>query len=301
MKLVTSTGDFDRFCDSYLERIQYVYEAGFRYMDLSLYTVREKEELIDNDHWMENVSKIKEYAKEHEIQFLQAHGPDTNALAGEEAFTIAVRRTIRAIEVCGELNIPNMVVHGGWDKDATKEEWFERNRQFYRALIPAMERNHVNVLHENTTNANMPWYYPKTGADMKSFVKYVNHPLFHACWDTGDANIEGSQYQEILDIGEELYAVHINDNRGMGDEHIIPFMGTMNMDEIMHALKDVGFTGPFTLEAGSVLRPKNYWLGNRRDFEKEKRLENPPLYLQRELEKFMYQTGKYILEAYQEF
>lgn len=301
MKLVTTTGDFDKYCDTYLERIQCVYEAGFRYMDLSLYSVGEDEELIDNENWMNAIRQIKEYAAEHDIHFLQAHSPNTNALAGKEGFEIAVRRTIRAIEVCGQLNIPNLVVHAGWNADATREEWFEKNREFYSALFPAMEENTVNVLHENTTKVNMPWYYPKTGAEMKEFAKYVNHPLFHACWDTGHANIEGSQYQEIMDIGEELYAVHINDNRGTQDEHIIPFMGTLNMDEIMHALKDVGFKGAFTFESGSALSPHRYWLGNRKDFAKDKRLENPPLYLQKELEKFLYKTGRYILEAYNEF
>lgn len=301
MKLVTSTGDFDKYCSTYLERIQHLYEAGFRYIDLSMYTVGAEEELIDNDNWMQTVDNIAVYATEHGIEFLQAHSPDTNPLAGEEAFEIAVRRTMRSIEVCGQLGIPNIVVHPGWDVNATKEEWFEKNRTFFRALIPAMEQNHVNVLHENTTNANMPWYFPKTGAEMKEFAKFVDHPLFHACWDTGHANCEGNQYQEILDIGEELYAVHINDNRGAQDEHIIPFMGTMNMDEVMHALIDVGYKGPFTLEAGSSLRPHQYWLGNRRDFEKDNRLANPPLFLQKQLERFMYLAGKYILETYGAF
>ena len=301
MKLVTTTGDFDRFCSSYLERIQNVYEAGFRYMDLSMYTVGEEDELIDNNHWMDTIHRIKAYAEERDIHFLQAHAPDTNALAGEEAFEIAVRRTARAIAVCGELGIPNLVVHPGWDRDATKEEWFEGNRRFFAKLFPVMEQYQVNVLHENTTGANMPWYFPKTGADMREFAEYVGHPLFHACWDTGHANVEGSQYEEILAIGRELYAVHINDNRGKQDEHLIPFMGTLNMDEIMHALKDVGFQGPFTLEAGSCLRPKNYWLGGRRNFEQDTRLANPPLFLQKELEKFMYQTGKYLLEMYNVF
>lgn len=147
----------------------------------------------------------------------------------------------------------------------------------------------------------MPWYFPKTGVEMKEFAKFVNHPLFHACWDTGHANCEGNQYQEIMDIGEELYAVHINDNRGFQDEHIIPFMGTMNMDEVMHALLDVGFKGPFTLEAGSALRSYRYWLGNLRDFDGDDRLANPPLFLQKEMERFMYLTGKYVLETYDVF
>lgn len=301
MKLVTTTCDFDKYCDTYLERIRHVYEAGFRYVDLSMYTIAPGDELIDNDNWMESVREIKAYATEKGIRFVQAHGPNVNPLEGEEAFEIAVRQTIRSIEVCGQLGISNLVVHPGWDREATKEEWFERNRIFFEALFPAMEENQVNVLHENTTSVNMAWYFPKTGADMKEFAQYVNHPLFHACWDTGHANCEGNQYQEILDVGEELYAVHINDNRGFQDEHIIPFMGTVNMDEVMHALLDLGFKGPFTLESGSALRFSQYWLGHRKGFEKDNRLANPPLFLQKELERFLYQTGKYILETYDVF
>jgi sugar phosphate isomerase/epimerase len=301
VKLATTTGDFDRYCDTYLERIQHIYEAGFRYIDLSLYTVKPGEELIDNDNWMQTVESIKAYADEKGMQFVQAHGPNVNPLAGDEAFEEAVRRTVRAIEVCGQLGIPNIVVHPGWDKNATKEEWFEKNREFFTQLFPVMEANQVNVLHENTTSVNMSWYFPKTGADMKEFAKFVNHPLFHACWDTGHANCEGNQYQEILDIGEELYALHINDNRGSQDEHIIPFMGTVNMDEIMHALLDMGYNGYFTFECGAALRSQKYWLGHRKSFEQDMRLANPPLCLQKEMEKFMYQTGKYILDTYEVF
>ena len=301
MKLATTTGDFERYCDTYLERIQHVEEAGFRYIDLSMYSVGTKEELLDNDNWLENVSVIKEYAQKHELQFVQSHGPNVNPMAGEEEYKIAIRRATRAIEVCGQLGIPNMVIHPGWDRNATKEEWFEKNREFFRELFPVMEKNQVNVLHENTTKVNMPWYFPKTGADMKEFAEYVNHPLFHACWDTGHANCEGNQYQEIMDMGKELYALHINDNRGFQDEHLIPFLGPINMDEVMHALIDSGYKGYFTLESSSSLRSDKYWLGHRRAFDKDMRLANPPLFLQKELERFMYHTGKYILEAYGAF
>ena len=63
-----------------------------------------------------------------------------------------------------------------------------------------MEKYGVNVLHENSTSANMPWYYPKTGADMREFCDYVDHPLFGACWDTAHGNLnrkarDQGQYQ----------------------------------------------------------------------------------------------------------
>lgn len=300
MKLATSTYDFDRFCGNYLDRIKYVYDAGFKYIDLSLYTVSENDALIISDDYQKTVDRIIKYAQEKNIQFVQCHSPDTNPL-DKNQFEKAVKWNIRAIEICGALGIPNMVVHSGWDSNATKEEWFKRNKAFFERLFEPMEKHNVNVLHENTTSANMPCYYPKTGVDMAEFSAYVNHPMFHSCWDTGHANIEGNQYEDILSLGNDLYAIHFNDNRGSQDEHIIPYFGTLNIDEIMCALKEINYKGAFTFEAGSTLRPQKYCLGNRHEFSKEKRLSEPTFEMQFELEKFMYHVGKHILNSYGEF
>ena len=37
MKLATTTGDFALFTPSHAERLRHVYDAGFRYVDLSMY------------------------------------------------------------------------------------------------------------------------------------------------------------------------------------------------------------------------------------------------------------------------
>ena len=124
MKLATSTGDFDLYSNDYLEKVRLVQEAGFRYIDLSLYTVRENDPLILADNWRETAEILKNYAAENGLQFVQSHSPNTNPLGGPEAFETAVFQTIRAIEVCGFLGIPNMVVHPGWDPAISKEEWF---------------------------------------------------------------------------------------------------------------------------------------------------------------------------------
>lgn len=300
MKLATTTCDFDLFCDSYIDRIKNVNEAGFKYIDLSLYTIDENDPLFYGDNYREETKKIKAFAEEIGVTFVQAHSPSTNFFDSPAAYDYALEKTIRSIEICGMLGIKNTVVHsaykpGLWDKT----EWFSENKKFNEKLFPTMEKWGVNVLCENTTRANMPdGYFLISGADMREFSEYVNHPLFHACWDTGHANIEGSQRDEILSIGSELRAVHINDNRGSADEHIIPFMGTLNMDDVMHGLLDVGYKGFFTFESGSTLRSKNHWLGARRSFDADTRLSEPQLFMQKSLEKLMYKTGEYILKSY---
>lgn len=299
MKLATTLGDFRGYCDTYEERVKHVCEAGFLYLDLDLYTADKNDALLVSDNWKENAKSLKSYAESLGATFIQAHSPGGNPLEKGEKFDYLLKTTIRSIEVCGKMGIKNTVVHAGMLKEISKEEYFERNREFFRKLIPTMEKCGVNVLCENSTKANMGgMYFTNSGSDMLEFVKYVDHPLFHACWDTGHANCEGNQYDEIMTLGDELYALHVHDNSGHRDEHLIPYCGTINMDDVMHALIDSGYSGYFTFEASSCLRHSRYWLGNRRVFEKDTRLLEPQLFMQKQLEKLMFDTGKYILEKY---
>lgn len=299
MKLATTTGDFNRYLNTYQERIDAVVEAGFKYIDLNLYTVKNEDELLVSEKWKDNAKAILENTQRKGARFVQAHSPGGNPIAeGKEAQTL-LDATIRSIDICGVLGIKNIVVHSGMLEGITKEQFFEKNKDFFEKLFPVMERNNVNVLCENSTQKNMGnMYYTNSGTDMKEFVRYVNHPLFHACWDTGHGNCEGNQYNEMLAIGEDLYAVHINDNSGRGDEHILPYFGILNLDEIMHALIEINYTGIFTFEASSTLRPSKSWHGNRRIFEGENRLLEPQLFMQKDIEKLMYDMGKYILKSY---
>ena len=133
---------------------------------------------------------------------------------------------------------------------------------------------------------------------MLEFIKYVGHPYLHGCWDTGHANCEGSQYNEILTLGDELYAIHYNDNHGEKDDHVAPFLGRLNHDEVISALIDVGFKGYFTLECTSSLIKYDQWTGKRRRFELASKLREPQLFMQRHIEAMMYEASKWMLEAY---
>lgn len=301
VKLATTTGDFDRYCDEYEDRIKNLHDAGFKCIDLSLYNLEKSKELLYDEKWEYNVKRIKEFAENLGMEFVQSHSPNFNPLGSDEEFEQAVEKNIRSIEICSMLGIPNMVIHPGWNREFTKDEFHRENKKFFERLFDAAEKFNVNVLHENTTSANMPWYFPKTGAEMVEFSEYVNHPKFHSCWDTGHGNVEGAQYEELVTMGKDLYAVHINDNRGTGDEHIIPFMGTLNMDEVMHGLADAGFSGAFTFESESAMRWSDSWQGRRHEFLKDSRVLNPSEELQQALERFMYKVGKYVLTAYNEY
>lgn len=302
MKIATTTGDFRQYCANDIERIHQLHKAGFRYIDLDMYSFTPDSVYMSNN-WQDAVLALQSEVNKLGMTFVQAHSQGGNPLdADPQKVDFLVAATIRSIEICALLGIKNTVVHPGFMLDISKEEWFEKNRDFYKKLFPAMEKHGVNVLTENSTAANMgSRYFANSGKDMLEFLRFVDHPLLHACWDTGHANCEGSQYDDIITLGKELYAIHYNDNHGQKDEHLIPYLGTLNHDEVINGLIDVGYEGYFTLECSSSLVSKKHWLGKRRVFERDTRLAETQLFMQEHLEALMYDISKYILTAYDLF
>lgn len=304
MKLATTTGDFGHYFRDNESKIRALHRAGFRHIDLSLYGDADPASVFMQDGWEKEVTKIGSVAAGLGMDFVQSHAPGGNPLLEGDSRDLLLAATIRSLEICAMLGIPNTVVHAGWADDLlyadreAEETYFERNMAFFRELIPTMEKTGVMVLVENTTHANMGdrWYL-YTGQEMKDFLAYADHPLFGACWDTGHANVEGHQYEDLVTLGKDLRAIHFNDNRGGGDEHVMPYLGTMSVDEALCGMRDAGYDGVFTFECDSTTRPASYWQGDRRRWKEEKAAE-APLRLREALERALYICGEEILAAY---
>ena len=298
MKLATTTLDFVAHDLTHEECVKRIYDAGFRYIDFGV-----GRNFLEDNRWRDNAKRLRDYAESLGMKFIQMHSPEGNPLDLNERDKL-VNITNRSIEVCEIMGIPQTVVHSGWKAYISEEEYFEGNLEFYRQLFPAMEKTGVNVLIENSSSKNFSpekYYYFITGKQMVDFLKYADHPLLHAVWDTGHANTEGTQYEQIMALGKELYGLHIHDNSGRGDEHALPYFGTINMDDIMNALIDVDYQGYFTFEAVTALRNSNNRHGKRHVFERDCRLREPSLEMQIDLERLLYTIGKHCLTSYNLF
>lgn len=300
MKLATTTGDFNIFGQDHESRIKSFKETNFKYIDLDLYTIDKSQNgIFMRDGWQDYVLKLKRLAEELGLTFCQAHSPVGNPLE-QNGFEEYLNSTIRSIEICGMLGIKNTVVHAGWANEIGKDEYFSRNHEFYSQLFPVMEKCNVNVLIENSAKCNfVDYYYFFDGKEMHEFLDYVNHPLLNACWDTGHANVEGHHFDDILCLSDRLKAVHINDNYGFKDQHIAPFMGTLNIDEVMTALTEIGFNGFFTFESSDTIRNGRHSLPIKQNNKtKENKLQNPPPSIHIAKVNFLYEIGKAILKEY---
>ena len=105
----------------------------------------------------------------------------------------------------------------------------------------------------------------------------------------------------IRKAGKHIKALHLADNEGQRDQHLMPYLGTLNHDEVINALIDIDYKGYFTLECPSTLIKKDYWLGGRKAFEKDERLVHVPLFAYQDIEALTYKLAKYLLESYNLF
>ena len=297
MRLATTTGDRWGYTHSQAESMKYIREAGFRYMDYNFGSDYSNRSGVYGEDPLRYYEQINECAQRLGVKLVQAHSPMGKPLAEDNAAFIA--DTIRCVEACGAWGIPNLVVHSGYTPGLTVEQTYARNKEFYAPLLACAEKYGVNILVENFNKMHVEGlYWIDNAPDLLGMVEYVNHPLFHAVWDVGHANMQEMPQDEALRmLGSHIRALHIQDNMGDRDSHLTPFLGTLNLDAVMNGLIDIGYTGYFTFEVGGIFLPA----AKRRQYERDTRLAAAPLSLRLAAERYLYELGKCVLEAYDQF
>ena len=80
-------------------------------------------------------------------------------------------------------------------------------------------------------------------------LNQMHGPHFAACIDTGHAVVAQKDPEEMIRIlGHRIKVLHIQDNLGVRDEHLIPTEGKIDWKAVAIALGDVGYRGTFNFE-----------------------------------------------------
>ncbi len=92
--------------------------------------------------------------------------------------------------------------------------------------------------------------HARTCSDLLRLISCTGSGKLGICLDTGHLNLGGdSQGDFIRQAGEHLKALHIADNQGKTDQHIMPFgAGNVDWQETIAALREVGYQGLFNYE-----------------------------------------------------
>ena len=296
MRLATTTGDFSRYAQTQQQCMEYISRAGFKYVDYNFGKDYNQRDGVYSADWREYLEDVKRAADRLGLKFVQSHTPMGKPLAGGDYHAQFVEDNRRCIEACAILGIPYTVIHSGYEMHISKEECFDRNRDFFNELLPLAESLGVTILVENFNKMCVDgMYWIDNAPDLLTMIEHVNRPSFQAVWDAGHANMQEMPQDEALRLlGSHVKALHVQDNMGDTDAHMAPVFGTLSLDSLIHGLMDIGYSGYFTFEAGNFFLPPKA----RRPFDADERLRDASLELRIKAEALLYDIGKWALSSY---
>lgn len=312
MKLVTSTGDYWQYAGGSLaQTVRFFKDGKFKRINLEMPGRQEVFFCEDDNAWKAYAEELAIAREDAGVEYVVGHAPCLHNPVFEALedhnnaeYQTNIRALRRSIEVAHYLGIERIVVHACCCVGMTKEQFYAYNTMFYNDLLDLAEKYDITLMTENWDNTQ---YYFSTGAVMREFLDYMDHPLLAACWDTAHGNIdltarEIGQYDNIVALGDKLKGLHIADNFGDSHHHTWPFAGVINFDSVMQALLDVHYDGYFTFEASYTLFHQNNppfgrqaWQHNGETISK---LQSPSLELKKQAVDLLYEVGKHILTTY---
>ena len=140
-----------------------------------------------------------------------------------------VKETISYIKECSECGIDTVVLHVSTSKitPVYNINGIERIKK----IVEAAEKYNVKIAFENL---RMPKY-------LDYIMKNINSEKVGICFDSGHNNYCYPADSIIRKYKDKIFAIHLHDNFGRSDEHLIPFDGNINWDEITKAISECSY------------------------------------------------------------
>jgi len=122
----------------------------------------------------------------------------------------------------------------------------EVNHRFFRELVKVVSDYGIVLAVENRFERGVYGYLPN---DLLDLINSISDDHLKICLDTGHANINNLQPHEFYEaLHPNIALIHAHDNDGTKDQHLPPYLGTINWDELLNTLKKHSFTKPIVLE-----------------------------------------------------
>ena len=143
---------------------------------------------------------------------------------------------IGLITEAGIYGVPTLVVH--LTRTSTPPGPNELGYSRFDRMIEAAERAGVTLAFENLKRADR----------LYDFMVRVKSDKVGVCFDAGHNNCFFTDSRVCRDFAKLIRAVHLHDNNGLKDQHLIPFDGKADWGMIRGELIDSAYTGAWSLE-----------------------------------------------------
>lgn len=182
--------------------------------------------------------EVMQAFKENGITCETLHAPfdKINDMYKEEGGDEMLARLKDGVDKCAKYDIPVLIVH--LSSGRPMPEINELGEKRFKALFDYADEKGVIIAIENQRYRENIEYF---------MGKYKNLKF---CWDNGHEATFSDGVKFMPLFGDRLVALHIHDNEcGVDtDNHVLPFDGNIDFEEVAKILAENGYTGTLMLE-----------------------------------------------------
>lgn len=237
----TYTGLMDDFSH---EEFHAFREAGIAYLELSINPLMRmsEEERVD---W---IAEFRDKTEAAGIQVWSVHMPWSNTLDistnNEEHRQLTIETHIRTMELLEPLNIQKYVMHPSAEPIADED----RPQRLRNAIAS------LNILAKESENFSgtiaievMPrTLLANTSEEILYMIGQVDGPL-EICFDTNHV-LQEEPEEFVRRVGDLITTVHVSDYDGLDEKHWLPGRGSINWNNVIDELVNIGYDGPWMYE-----------------------------------------------------
>jgi len=263
------------------ESIQYIKTCGFEALDYninSLFRASFDEATLTSffDKTLEELyayyKPLKDALLENDVEMGQAHGILVIYQKDDpEKTEYLIQVTEKMIAACSYLGCKALVIHPwiGMAYGAEKQEEIEVNMWLYRRLMPTAKQYGVKICLENLWEKQNGVFVDAPCIHVEEACSYIDAlneeagaEVFGFCLDIGHTQFYQDNICEfIATLGDRLTALHLHENDGVVDSHLVPYTQMVSCalekkvdwDAILSALAKSDYTGNLSFETCNAI------------------------------------------------
>lgn len=225
-------------------------DAGFENADFGMGML----DLL-SDGWKRDAENAVKYSEETGVSLDICHLPfiGGGGKKDEEFYRIFDIKMHNAIDAAVILGAKNAVMHPTSPtvplKSFNRAEAFDAVMAHLAPYVEHANKVGLNVVVENMRVIPAMRLSHRYCQDPDELCDVADALGIGVCWDFGHANISGLKQSESLEyVGKRLKVIHVNDNSGIDDDHVAPFMGNVDWKDAMRGLAIAEYEGVFNFE-----------------------------------------------------
>jgi sugar phosphate isomerase/epimerase len=204
-------------------------------------------------HNAKQVKALQDALWNNQVRGLTLHGPfGTNcdiSVPDDKARKKAIEEMILAVETAAKVGAKIVITHPGniltnGQDGAEKDRRIATSIESLKIISETARKKNVRLAVENMLGgmvAGEAW-------QLEKIVGALDKDVVGVCIDVSHASLCKELDKLIKTFNTRIIAVHISDNHGKMDDHLIPGEGMLDFVKIAKKLKEVQFNGVFLQE-----------------------------------------------------